>query len=108
MNVKKNVLNPLNLLVLLIALACFTSCEKDDDTVVEETIIEENLPDITGFPVVGTNQTMFFDNSSETTTQSSGDEFYGQTPFLLLQYQGNLTASVVEGWKCVQTSCFFV
>ncbi len=83
MNVKKIVLNPLNLLVLLIALVSFSSCEKDETEV--EVIIEENLPDITGFPIVGTNQTMFFDNSSETTDQSSGDEFYGQNA----NYLGN-------------------
>ncbi|WP_198680039.1 Lcl C-terminal domain-containing protein [Aureibaculum luteum] len=53
-----------------------TSCD-DDDKITDETT-EENLPNISGFPIVGTNQTKFFNNTTETTTQSVGDDFYGQ------------------------------
>lgn len=46
---------------------------------------EENLPDITDFPVVGTNQTTFFDESESTDTQVEGDDYYGQNA----NYLGN-------------------
>ena len=64
----------------LFLLITFMSCDSDDDITdnddTEET--SENLPDISGFPVVGTNQSKFFNNTTETTSQSSGDDFYGQ------------------------------
>lgn len=78
MNTLKKCLNVTSLIMLLMALMLsFTACEKDDDDDVEETT-EENLPDITGFPIVGTNQTTFFDASSEISTQYEGDLYYGQ------------------------------
>ncbi len=66
----------------LFLVTAFTMSCSDDDTT-DETI-DENLPDITGFPIVGTNQTKFFNNTTETNTQSVGDEFYGQNA----NYQG--------------------
>ena len=42
-----------------------TGCEKEPKS---ETDPEENLPNITGYPVVGTNQTTYF-NSTTTITQ---------------------------------------
>jgi hypothetical protein len=61
--------------VMMIAMLLFVGCQ-DDSTDVEETY--DNLPDITDFPIVGTNQSTSFDNSSEITLPSSGDDFYGQ------------------------------
>ncbi|WP_205959819.1 Lcl C-terminal domain-containing protein [Flammeovirga aprica] len=67
----------------------FTSCSQEDE-IIEDT--EENpeapgnnLPDISGYPVVGTNQTTFFNNSQSTTTQAEGDNFFGQNA----NYLGN-------------------
>jgi len=74
MNLRKLFFSPLCLLVLLMALITLSSCEKEK---VEETV-EENLPNISGFPIVGTNQSTFFNNSEKTTTQEPGDGFYGQ------------------------------
>lgn len=83
MNFNKNVLKPINLIILLITLVSFSSCE-DDEKELEE-LITENLPDISGFPIVGTNQTKFFNNTTDTTPQSVGDDFYGQNA----NYPGN-------------------
>jgi len=88
MKSKKIILGRLNLIMLLIVVIAFSACDSDnltdEDTVTDVT--EENLPDISGFPIVGTNQTKFFDNSTETTTQSVGDDFYGQNA----NYLGNV------------------
>ncbi len=76
-------------LVIVLSFFVLTACSNnDDDTESTDTdddnYVEENLPDITGFPIVGTNQTKFFNNTTETNTQSVGDEFYGQNA----NYQG--------------------
>ena len=83
MNFRKISLSRLNIIVLLTILVSFSACNKDET--IEEEIPEENLPDISGFPIVGTNQTKFFNNTTETTTQSVGDDFYGQNA----NYPGN-------------------
>ena len=55
-------------------------CKKDSlDTIVD------HLPNITGYPIVGTNQTMFYDNFAEIATAASGSSFYGQNAM----YSGN-------------------
>lgn len=101
MNSKKIILNRLNFIVLLIVLLSFSSCDKDeiaeDEITVETT--EENLPDIAGFPIVGTNQTKFFNNTTETTTQSIGDDFYGQNanyPGTTPNYEDNGDGTVTD------------
>lgn len=58
----------------------FYSCSDDDtdaSTDDDEEVVD-NLPDITGFPMVGTSQSTSYDNSEEIDTPSSGDDFYGQ------------------------------
>lgn len=54
-----------------------SACDKDEDSITtnEKT---DNLPDISGYPIVGTNQTLFYDNYSEITTPLAGEVFYGQ------------------------------
>ena len=71
------------LLGLLAALLItFTGCEED---MTGDTDPADNLPDITGFPIVGTNQTTFFNNTTTTTMTLSGEAFYGQNA----NYPGN-------------------
>ncbi|MDO5971227.1 DUF1566 domain-containing protein [Flavivirga aquimarina] len=70
-------------LVTMMSAILIMSCNNDSTT--EETP-EENLPDITGFPIVGTNQTTFFNNLTNTSTQNDGDDFYGQNA----NYLGNV------------------
>jgi hypothetical protein len=66
------VMMPLLLIVLL-----FTSCEKD--AVIEEADPDPvALPDISGYPIVETNQTAFYGNLTEIEAPSAGAAFYGQ------------------------------
>ena len=39
---------------------------------------DDNLPDISGYPVVSTNQTAFYDNLDEISAPATGNAFYGQ------------------------------
>jgi hypothetical protein len=61
--------------LILLALASFiTSCDKEKD--VFNNI--SDLPDISDYPVVSTNQTKFYDNSAEISNPMSGAAFFGQ------------------------------
>lgn len=73
--------------VLIIAIVLgLVSCDKDES---EDLTNNDNpgveLPDIEGYPIVGTNQTVFFDNSTEIPTPSAGEDYYGQNA----HYPGN-------------------
>ncbi|MDA3781370.1 MAG: DUF1566 domain-containing protein [Bacteroidales bacterium] len=67
---------------LLMVLLSFTACQKDSEIVEQEN---ENLPDISGYPIVGTNQTTYYGNTAEIATPNLGEPFYGQNA----QYPGN-------------------
>ncbi len=58
-----------------------TGCETTGD--LKNPLV--NLPDITGFPVVGTNQSTFFDHSTSISEPLPGEAFYGQNA----HYPGN-------------------
>lgn len=68
--------------LLAILLISFSGCEY---TLTEESNESDNLPDITGFPIVGTNQITSFDNSTSMLLPGKGDDFYGQNS----NYLGN-------------------
>lgn len=81
-------------LLLVIAM---TGCSKNtaakdtDSTVVGrgcsvDSSGTDNLPAVTGYPIVGTNQTMYYDSSAEISAPAEGDAFYGQNA----QYPGNI------------------
>ncbi len=53
--------------------ALLFACE--EDSVTEDN---DNLPDITGYPVVSTNQTIFYGSSVEISEPSGDEAFYGQ------------------------------
>ncbi len=56
-----------------------TSCSSNSDTIKsDQNNITENLPDISGYPIVGTNQIKFYNNTTEIAATSVVDEFYGQ------------------------------
>lgn len=61
--------------LLLILLLAFTSCENDEPTTLEK---EDNLPEVSGYPIVATNQIICYDNESEIATPVYGEAFYGQ------------------------------
>lgn len=74
MKKKKQRVTAAILLNILFVLFSFTACEESNDIVVDKN----NLPDISGYPIVGTNQTTFFDNSTIITEPTVGDDYYGQ------------------------------
>ncbi len=60
----------------------FTACE---EIIVAEIDPVENLPDISGFPIVGTNQNTYYNNTTTTSIISDGEDFFGQNA----NYPGN-------------------
>ncbi len=66
----------------LIAVVIASSCKKDDEEIINNG---GNLPDISGYPIVETNQSLFFDNNEEIAAPVTGGAFYGQDA----QYTGN-------------------
>ncbi len=59
--------------LLAITLACMAGCtEKTIETVLD------NSSEVSGYPIVGTNQTTYYDNSTEISAPASGEAFYGQ------------------------------
>ncbi|MCB9058644.1 MAG: DUF1566 domain-containing protein [Calditrichae bacterium] len=63
-------------IVLFILLAGILNCSESTGT--DSKTQQNNLPDISGYPVVGTNQITFYNNSIEISAPSAGDAFYGQ------------------------------
>lgn len=76
--------------LLIALLISFTSCENEPDS---GTDPEKNLPDITGYPLVGTNQSTFFNNSSSISEPVSGEDFFGQNA----HYPGNIPSYTDNG-----------
>jgi len=74
-SIEKNLSHLIILMLAFVALSC-SSCTKNDDTNVNSTI--DNLPNISSYPIVGTNQSKFFDNNTIISNPSVGDDFYGQ------------------------------
>ena len=59
----------------------------------------DNLPNITGYPIVGTNQTASFNNTTIIILPNSGDDFYGQNsnyPGNVPQYEDNGDGTVTD------------
>ncbi len=61
------------ILFSMLVMISLVSCTKDDT----ETK-KDNLPDITGYPIVGTNQSTFFDNTTIVSAVIPGQDYYGQ------------------------------
>ncbi|MCP4631324.1 MAG: DUF1566 domain-containing protein [candidate division Zixibacteria bacterium] len=63
-----------NILVITLSLLLAIGCSKSSTS----SESSDNLPDISGYPIVGSNQTICYDNQSEISAPVSGDAFYGQ------------------------------
>lgn len=76
---RKKLLKAQTILTLMIALMMgFTACEKDETTTETDDGTNIILPDISGYPMVGTNQTIYYNNSTEISATAVGDDYYGQ------------------------------
>lgn len=67
----------LKLLTIMMTIAMTMACTETTASS-ELNNSDGNLPDITGYPIVGTNQTTYYDDQGEITTPSIGQAFYGQ------------------------------
>lgn len=84
------------ILSAFIMLIGFFACEEDlelIDNSNDNNNINDNLPDITNYPIVSTNQTSFYDNSSQISAPASGEDFYGQDA----HYSGNTPSYADNG-----------
>lgn len=66
------------ILIFIISGTILGACQESTTEAIDKILVEENLPDISGYPLVGTNQITFFDNTTETSVQREGDAFFGQ------------------------------
>lgn len=73
----KNKLVLLSIMLFYANVMFLSSCNKDtvDDTT---TSVTDNLPDISGYPIVGTNQSTAFDSMAIISIPVIGQEYYGQ------------------------------
>lgn len=78
--------------ILAINSLLFSSCEKSDEPEVKNQT-EENLPNITGYPIVETNQSDFYNNTTTISEPQKGDDFYGQDA----NYTGNTPQYIDNG-----------
>ncbi len=67
-----------------------SACKKDEDVTIEG---DGNLPEISGYPIVGTNQSAYYNNSTTMSAPSVGESFYGQSA----NYTGNQPTYVDNG-----------
>ena len=84
-------------LILTMTFALTVGCSETTSAELDNN--EDNLPDISGYQIVGTNQTTSFDNSNTITLPSVGDDFYGQNSNYtgrLLQYVDNGDETVTD------------
>jgi len=89
----RKTVNMLYIMTIIMALLVNVACTKDD----EESLVDDNpeviLPEISGYPIVETNQTIFYNNQNEISAPSQGAAFYGQDA----SYTGNLPSYVDNG-----------
>ncbi len=92
---KKLKLNAMNFfLILLLSLTLsLGACSDDEDETIEPNNNQTELPDITGYPIAGTNQTIFYGDAGIISEPSPGDAFYGQNA----HYPGNTPQYVDNG-----------
>ncbi len=82
----------LNYFVLFITIAFLSACNEDKDPV-------DNLPNISGYPIVGTNQSTFYNNSTTISEPAPGEAFFGQDahyPGSTPRYQENGDGTVTD------------
>ena len=85
------------IILLILGIMSFCACVVSEDT--EAVNNGNNLPEINGFPVVSTNQTLFFNNNNEVTKPATGQDFYGQDAHYSKnepQYQNNGDGTVTD------------
>ena len=100
----------IKIISLTFLLALLIGCSESSATTEPEVNPKDNLPNVTGYPIVGTNQTNNYNNTSVITEPSVGEPFYGQdaiyssnTPNYVDNGDGTVT-DMVTGLMWSQTS----
>lgn len=87
-NRKVNIMETI-LLNLLVVTLMLTGCGKDP----ERDLINDHLLNVTDYPIVGTDQFTYYNNTGEMAKPSWADDFYGQDA----QYPGNTPQYIDNG-----------
>ena len=74
------------IVIYILAIGNIVGCKKESKTF-------DNLPNVTGYPIVSTNQTKYYDTINEITAPTIGSPFYGQNA----NYFGNKVQYVNNG-----------
>lgn len=83
--------------MLLFTFSSFSACQNGE--YFNPAGSEDNLPGITDYPLVGTNQLTFYDNQNEITASNPGEDFFGQNanyPGTSPAYQDNGDGTVTD------------
>ncbi|QKG79875.1 Lcl C-terminal domain-containing protein [Tenuifilum thalassicum] len=94
-NSKPNLIRVVIAGIFSTALLSAISCEKNENTQAGNG----NLPEITGYPIVGTNQTTYYDNQGEISQPDPSNVFYGQNasyPGNTPKYQDNGDGTITD------------
>lgn len=84
-------MKPTILFIYVLIAFSFFAC--DSDTATSQNNSNENLPSISGYPIVDTNQSDFFNASAKISEPNEGEAFYGQDA----NYAGNQPKYVDNG-----------
>lgn len=89
------------MLTLTLGAILSIACSKDDshDTNLPSATTQENLPNISNYPIVGTSQVTSYNNETIINTPKVGDDFYGQNanyPGTTPQYVDNSDGTVTD------------
>ena len=84
MKFSKYVAYPIAIFTLLFHSLLFFSCGKSEEPTVDNKLVTDTS-NITGYAIVETSQTKFYDNENEISEPSHGEDFYGQDA----QFTGN-------------------
>ncbi len=79
--------------ILMAVLITFTGCKKDSEITTNNNDNNNELPDISAYHIVGTNQTAYYGDKDEITAPATGESFYGQNA----QYPGNVPSYTDNG-----------
>lgn len=80
--------------MLIIGISIISSCNKDD-----VSDIVDNLPNITDYPIAGTNQSVFYNNTTAISAPAAGQDYYGQNatyPGITPSYTDNGDGTVTD------------
>ena len=83
----------INIKIFAFLILLIMACTESSNALLPEETTNDNLPDITGYPIVSTNQIKFYNNYDEISALSASSPFYGQDA----NYSGNETQYVNNG-----------